>query len=106
MVCQCGDPDRPRLRRRTQPLRRPFHFPRLGQQRGFTGPLCPPSGVGGTGAPNSLHSEHFADAWIEVGATANMQLARGVGLDIYATRTFNSLADNMVSAGLSLRKSF
>lgn len=57
-------------------------------------------------ATGSLSSRHTADAWFEIGMTANMQLTDDLALDLYATRGFDALAGNTTSAGFSLRRSF
>ena len=66
----------------------------------------PPMEDAGSLLPSSLYSKHYADSWFEVGATANMQLTNDLALDLYGTRRFSALAGNIVSAGVSLRKSF
>ncbi len=53
-----------------------------------------------------LASQHYSDAWWEVGASANMKLTDRLHLDIYASRSFDALAGNTTSAGISLRQSF
>lgn len=53
-----------------------------------------------------MPARHISDGWWEVGATANMRITDSVSLDLYATRSFDALAGNTTSAGLSLRKSF
>lgn len=53
-----------------------------------------------------LDSQHYSDAWWEVGVSANMKLTDRLHLDLYASRSFDALAGNTTSAGISLRKSF
>jgi hypothetical protein len=53
-----------------------------------------------------LDSQHTADAWWEVGVSANMKLTDRLHLDLYASRSFDALAGNTTSAGVSLRRSF
>lgn len=53
-----------------------------------------------------MPARHISDGWWEVGATANMRITDSLSLDLYATRSFDALAGNTTSAGLSLRKSF
>lgn len=54
----------------------------------------------------TLPSQHHSDAWWEVGASANMKLTDRLHLDLYASRSFDALAGNTTSAGISLRRSF
>lgn len=53
-----------------------------------------------------MPARHIEDGWWEIGATANMRITDKLGLDLYATRSFNALAGNTTSAGISLRRSF
>jgi hypothetical protein len=53
-----------------------------------------------------LPARHISDAWWEIGATANMRITDSLGIDLYATRSFDALAGNTTSAGISLRRSF
>ncbi|TCM17820.1 autotransporter-like protein [Novosphingobium sp. PhB165] len=53
-----------------------------------------------------LPARHLDDGWWEIGATANMRLSDSMSLDLYATRSFEALAGNTTSAGISLRRSF
>ena len=53
-----------------------------------------------------LPARHISDAWWEVGVTANMRITDSLGIDLYATRSFDALAGNTTSAGISLRRSF
>jgi hypothetical protein len=54
----------------------------------------------------TLDSKHYADGWFEAGATTSMKLAKGLNLDLFATRSFGVAAGNVTSAGATLRKSF
>ncbi|WP_454796641.1 autotransporter outer membrane beta-barrel domain-containing protein [Novosphingobium lindaniclasticum] len=53
-----------------------------------------------------LDSRHYSDGWWEVGISANMKLADRLHLDLYASRSFDALAGNTISGGISLRKAF
>lgn len=53
-----------------------------------------------------LPSQHYSDAWWEVGVSTNMKLTDRLHLDLYASRSFDALAGNTTSAGVSLRRSF
>lgn len=60
----------------------------------------------GTGMPFRLASKHYADSWVEVGATSNMKLTKSLYLDLFATRGFGLKAGDTTSAGITLRHTF
>ncbi|KHK91474.1 autotransporter domain-containing protein [Novosphingobium malaysiense] len=57
----------------------------------------------GFAEPDSLESRHYADAWFEITATANMAMTNCTYIDLFASRSFNQISGNTTSAGITVR---